>query len=398
MEAVRFLSNSATNNHFQELKQLLEEADKIYLATAFLKKSGLADLLPSIKTFLKEGKEISIIAGQHFGLTEPEAFLTLFRLFKPYEKASLYLAKAEKPTAVFHPKLLLAAKGRKGTILCGSANFTAGGLISNQEASVLVETTIHSSAWKEAKDYFDTLISAENGIPATLLSIKQYEDYYVQEKSIRRKLKAVPSKKKALGFDVKSLKKYLKDYRDADYKAKFKDRVADYQEAKVLLDEIADTKRLLTADFEEIIDLLVGKERQQGYWYSGSMHRNKRDVYGHKKEFQQLVNTVRNRGKLPISTLFDDCKKQIQLIKGAGPNYLAEILMTYYPSECANLNQNPITVLAKEAGVHLKKHASSFNGEDYEQYCELVSEICAELELENMLEADSFFNDIYWRL
>lgn len=73
-------------------------------------------------------------------------------------------------------------------------------------------------------------------------------------------------------------------------------------------------------------------------------------------------------------------------------------MMTYNHKDFANLNANPIKVLREAGGVHLKAHRNSFNGEDYEEYCELVKEICSAFDLRNMLEANSFFYDIYWEL
>ncbi len=72
--------------------------------------------------------------------------------------------------------------------------------------------------------------------------------------------------------------------------------------------------------------------------------------------------------------------------------------MTYQPKRFANLNSNPITVLDEEAGVYFKSHSSSFNGNDYEEYCSLINEIAMRLELKNMLEVDSFFNEIVWEI
>lgn len=85
-------------------------------------------------------------------------------------------------------------------------------------------------------------------------------------------------------------------------------------------------------------------------------------------------------------------------IKGAAANYVAEIMMTYNPIECANIDRNPITVLRNAGGVKLKAHSSSFNGNDYQEYCTIIKDISEMLTLKDMLEADTFFNDIYWEI
>jgi hypothetical protein len=62
------------------------------------------------------------------------------------------------------------------------------------------------------------------------------------------------------------------------------------------------------------------------------------------------------------------------------------------------MNKNPITVLRREGGVNIKASSSSYSGSDYKEYCNLIKEISLKLELQNMLEADSFFNEIYWKI
>ena len=121
-------------------------------------------------------------------------------------------------------------------------------------------------------------------------------------------------------------------------------------------------------------------------------------VYECKNEFRDLVTFIKESQNEPASIVFDGAKELVNDVRGASINYVTEIMMTYQPNRFANLNRNPITVLDKEAGVYFKSHSSSFNGEDYQDYCLLIEEICNELDLKNMLEVDSFFNDIYWEI
>src|SRR5690606_18052799 len=107
----------------------------------------------------------------------------------------------------------------------------------------------------------------------------------------------------------------------------------------------------------------------------------------------QLVQFIKeNKNALP-SKVFVEAKKLVGKIKGAGLNYVTEIMMTFEPERFANLNANPITVLDKEAGVCFKAHSISFNGKDYQEYCFLTEEIGNKLNLKNMMEVDSFFNE-----
>jgi hypothetical protein len=122
----------------------------------------------------------------------------------------------------------------------------------------------------------------------------------------------------------------------------------------------------------------------------------RRSVYPYYNEFRDLVRYIRESKTSSATVVFKKAKEKVKKIEGAAVNYIAEIMMTYNPNEFANMNRNPITVLRKEGGVNLKSHSSSFTEVNYAEYCDLVREISEKLGLKNMLEADSFFNEIYW--
>lgn len=91
--------------------------------------------------------------------------------------------------------------------------------------------------------------------------------------------------------------------------------------------------------------------------------------------------------------------KQAEDITGVSVNFITEVMISYNPKEFAILNRNPFRVLTEEAGITFKyEHPSSFSGKDYAYYCEIIKEISEELGFSNMLEADSFFNEIYWEI
>lgn len=399
MSNFQILSNTIQSNHRNYLLQCFIDAEEVWIATAFLKNSGLDLLLPAIKKHIDANKAIKIITGQNFGLTEPKALKRLQDIFKTKVNAALYLDKAEDKQKIFHPKLFLFRKTDKAIIISGSSNITSGGLISNEEFSVCVETTVSGPQWKMAIEYFEHITTKENADLASLMIINRYEQFYNEQKKARDKQKASPDKKSSeYSFDYTKLKKRLKEYRNADYLEELNLRIKDYRKARLLLDEIADTSGLTQTRFEEIIDTLVGKEGMWGLWRSGSLLRLRHKVYTCKKEFRSLVKFIKENKELAASKVFNQGKILVEAIKGARMNYVTEIMMTYQPDRFANLNSNPINVLKKEAGVYFKSHSSSFNGEDYGEYCKVVMEICQTLNLKNMLEADSFFNDIYWKL
>lgn len=150
--------------------------------------------------------------------------------------------------------------------------------------------------------------------------------------------------------------------------------------------------------FEPLLDQLVGSKDDYNLWHSGSLYRLRRSVYPYYKEFRDLVRYIRDNKNKSTETVFENAKIKVNLIEGAAVNYITEIMMTYNNNDFANMNKNPLTVLREEGGVNLKAHSSSFKGVDYAEYCELIEEISTKLGLNDMLEADSFFNEIYWKI
>lgn len=399
MSNTELISNKKDSNHLDYILKCFKDADEIWIATAFLKNSGLDLLLPSIKKHISLNKPIHIITGQNFGLTDPNALRVLHHLFEKKINADFYLDKAEIKTKTFHPKLFAFKNKGKAIIISGSANVTKGGLTNNTEVSISVETNTSNSDWNAVISYFTEITSDKNSDAVTLVIIKRYEQYFIEQKKLRDKQKAGPEKKSSeYSFDYTKLKERLKEIRNEEYLEKLKLRIKNYNKAKQLLDEIADSKALTQKRFEEIIDTLVGKEGLRGLWKSGSLLRLRFEVYQCKNEFCTLVRFIKNNQKISANKIFTQAKILVKDIHGAGINYVAEIMMTYQPDRLANLNSNPIKVLKEEAGVYFKSHSSSFNGEDYGEYCGVIIEICNELNLRNMLEADSFFNEIYWEL
>ena len=332
-------------------------------------------------------------------MTEPETLKELFKLCKNKRNANLFLDKAEDKTKVFHPKLFLFKSNEEVTIISGSANITSGGLTSNQEVSLYINTYKNSTEWENAKAYFKHITNEEYASLVNLMLIKRYEQFYKEQESIRKHQKATPEKRGSeYSFDYKKLKQHFKNYRTEQSKKNFEEREKKYKQAKKLLNEIVESPRLTQNRFENIIDALVGAAGLKPLWQSGSLFRHRFKVYECKNEFRNLVNFINKHQHESASLVFEGAKELVKQVGGARINYVTEMMMTFQPNRFANLNNNPITVLDEEAGVYFKSHSNSFNGNDYAEYCLLIKEIAQKLELKNMLEVDSFFNDIYWLL
>jgi len=243
------------------------------------------------------------------------------------------------------------------------------------------------------------LIDKSNADEATLLVIKQYELFYKKQKRHNESSKSVPKTPHFnINFCYDKLLSHFNKYDDDQRESIYRDRCDNYKQAKHILDSIANSSDLNQKTFEILLDKLVGSKNAGHLWHSGSLFRKRRSVYPYYKEFSELVKYIRHNKNEKVNKVFDNGKSQINKIKGAGVNYLTEIMMTYNYKDYANLNRNPITVLRKEGGVNFKANSSSFSGDDYMEYCELIKEISMKLGLRDMLEADIFFNEIYWEI
>lgn len=394
MEALQstLLTNSGKLTHDQVLKACLFKAEKVQIAVAFLKMSGLNLLFKTIEKALKRGATIQLAAGLDFTQTEPEALKKLKRLLEIYPGSGLFISNFER-TSVFHPKFYLFQFGEQAAAVVGSANLTNGGLLQNEEISVFLEG--NKSAFSEAFfNYFGDLISSKTIVPATERAISIYQSQFVQQKPALDKIVQHPSlpPERTNKIDFKKLRQHLEKID----RTIFEERAVNYAKAKAVLDEIIDTPRLAQPRFAELYQMLVGKAKSIKLWASGSIHRSKATVLENPKGFKDMAGYIRNNIHLPPGKLFIDVWNDYK-IAGIGVNIISEIMMTCDPIRCATINKNPVTVL-RSVGCDLNERPVSYNSEEYDDYCRLLEEIREELGLKNMIEMDAFFNEIYWEM
>ena len=99
-----------------------------------------------------------------------------------------------------------------------------------------------------------------------MLIIKQYETYYEEQKASNQKVKPVPPP--LTGFFAE-LYKQFEDFNNKERSTNYRFRKARYQEAKTVLDQIADSPRLSQKQFAPLLDRLVGSKGQVRLWHSG---------------------------------------------------------------------------------------------------------------------------------
>jgi len=136
---MQLISNQIRPFHGQTINRLIKKSDKIIICVAFLKLSGLNFILKELKH--KVGKCTFYIGTDYF-LTEPIAVRKLI-------SQGHLVFKIHKPHSTFHPKIYYFKQGNSISILTGSANMTGGGLETNFEISLLIETHTNSAIDKD---------------------------------------------------------------------------------------------------------------------------------------------------------------------------------------------------------------------------------------------------------
>lgn len=163
---MKIISNQETENHFKIISDLLDRADEIIFCVAFLKTSGLNTIIEKLKSKSKS----KYFIGTDFYLTEPNALRRLYN-----EGFEVYLTKKDKVT--FHPKIYYFKTGQDINIIVGSTNITSGGLKSNIETSILINTISNSPIDIEfkntLKDFNDHSVLVSDNI------ILDYEKRYL---------------------------------------------------------------------------------------------------------------------------------------------------------------------------------------------------------------------------
>lgn len=391
---MKLITNCGANDHLQEILECMKSADSVCMAVAFLKTSGLMLLTPAIRKMIDQGKQISILCGLDFALTEPAALLELNHLFN--DTSSSLRLFSSRNNQVFHPKLFLIERGNTASVIIGSANLTCGGMKKNEECSLAISVTKVDNLYSDTPSYFERIW--QNAEEATMVRILKYKEFYDKQVIAKTGTREKPAIE-ALLFDQPALEEWRNRYDAEDpVEGNFVDKTLKYQNARLVLESIRTAENLSVDRFTNLFEQLVGAAGIKALWHSGSIYRKKTLIFNQQLEFQNLVRFIHDNSHKSPSFVFDGAKAIVQGISGSGVNTVTEIMMTYNPGKFANLNDNPITVLRRVAIVQIPAHRNTFNGRRYQLYCELIQEISNELGLRNMLEADSFFNFIFWKL
>jgi len=199
----------------------LQNAEKVQIAVAFLKYTGIKVIEKSLIQCLSKGGEVEIIAGLDFKTTDPKSIHYFINLKKEYSKTKFYCfgdKGKNKTDVVFHPKIYLFERGIEKTGIVGSTNLTGGGLLSNFEVNTI---------FREKKPiYFSQLQAIYNSVKFTDSVFSPDEEYLfgysevykkyldnetktIKDKGLQKIVKEIQKKEESLPGTVPSLKSLI---------------------------------------------------------------------------------------------------------------------------------------------------------------------------------------------
>lgn len=161
--------------------------NRLDIAVAWVRASGMAHLNPALTAFLKGGNELNVVVGVDLDNTSREGLETLLSL-EAHGTASIFVYHNEAAT-IFHPKLYLFRNQKRAKLIVGSNNLTEAGLFQNTEAGLELEGTIGDpiivSAIHALDSWRDTSLGTAKKLDAAFLAELVGNGYIQDEATVR---------------------------------------------------------------------------------------------------------------------------------------------------------------------------------------------------------------------
>ncbi len=375
---MQIITNNRRPTHSRVINRLLDSSEETVICVAFLKNSGLdfiINRLPDNCTFY---------IGTDYYLTEPSAIKKLIK-----DRHTVYLTK--KVQSTFHPKIYYFRQGSDISILTGSANLTGGGLDTNFEVSVLIQTKKGSSIDKEFNSMIE-IYSSNSTLITGELQLSQYErEFETYRKKHKKADKEFKDEIESIHkIDLTLLDKFFREYLREVGGARFKTRVNDYKEIRKLLNRITKAKINSANNFLDYYEDIANS------FYSSDLLRGKTFfAKGYKKIIAAIKFIKDNKTKEP-NFVYSKARNLILSVDRFGVNGLTEIMNTYNPIEFSVANRRTLKSLADLGFVEFPKtNKKYFDGESYTQYNNLIKEIGIKCKANDLGQVDHFLSWYY---
>lgn len=196
MEEIRFISNtgSSTEKHYHYIEKEIKDVIRVVLCVSYWKDniSEQNNIIDRLLSPIASNKNISLeiyISLNEF-ITEPDALLKLYNM-KINCGAHICLRACTK-LKYFHSKLYYFLREDRFSIMTGSANFTAGGLLNNDEVSLYFSSSKDHILHTDVKRYISGLTKRSEDVDLDL--INTYRTNYDKQHKKRNKIVKKESK------------------------------------------------------------------------------------------------------------------------------------------------------------------------------------------------------------
>jgi len=129
----------------ESLLQAMAKSNDLRIAVAFASTGGISLLEQGLQDYInRKDSYIEFVLGIDSDVTDSKALQDLYQLSKAKPNVKLYCYRSSNSESnsegIYHPKLYIANQSSIVTTIIGSSNLTEGGLKSNVELNVLIES------------------------------------------------------------------------------------------------------------------------------------------------------------------------------------------------------------------------------------------------------------------
>lgn len=373
---MQIITNGKQPTHLSTINKLIDNSDEIIICVAFLKNSGLNSIIKRLTN------NCTFYIGTDYYITEPTAIKKLIQ-----NGHNVYLTKKAKST--FHPKIYYSRQGKNISVLTGSANLTGGGLETNLEVSLLMQTEVGSSVDKD----FQKLIKIYSSHSTQIFGDLQLSQYEREFETYRKKHKKADKEFKneideTHKLDLTQLNKFVREYLATGGLDRFANRAEYYKTAKRLLNSLARRNITSAQDF-----LFYYEDIAKSFHSSGLL----RGKITFAKKYKTIITIIKfikeNKAENP-SFVFSKTLPLVQATKRFGVNGLTEIMNTYSPNKFSVANGRTLKSLS-DLGFAEFPEANNFNVEIYEKYNDLITAIAVACNFKDLGQVDHFLSWYY---
>jgi len=176
-----------------------EKWNRIEIAVAWVRRSGMQHLEPAFKTFLGRGGFAQVTVGVDIENTSAEG-LNDFLNLQSAGNIETYIHHNEAATT-FHPKVYLLRNEAEARLIVGSNNLTGAGLFFNTEAGLQLDAPLNDPLIRDARTamaaWRDLSTGMAKRLDSTLLNDLIRLGYVFSEQELRKRRKVQGDQSKA---------------------------------------------------------------------------------------------------------------------------------------------------------------------------------------------------------